>query len=183
MSEAGPSNMVPGKFIALAPKFQHNKKAGEAILVSNFLVTFNTNIRFNDEDEILEELSRPLYRMCEVLFGDSDGLRRFVQFGRRGDRGADGKFEFILEDTIYWNTQNVVDFRVTASVEVGHNARGKRLHCHLAIKIRHRSHIRLDREKILRMANQYLEEVNYPYPIKHMNIRVLPLSAEDYLDK
>ena len=174
---------VPGQFIKLKPKFEHNKKGEGAILVSNFLVTLNTNARMTAEDKDLEAESIPLYNMAEVVFGDGEKLAHIVDFGRRGPRGVGGKFTFINDESINWNLDTVVDYRVTVGVEIGHNARGKRLHAHVVVKIRHKSFIRLDKDEILKRVNSYLETVGYKYPIKHINIRVTPPSAEDYLNK
>lgn len=176
-------DQVPGQFTALTPRFEHDKKGKNTVLVSNFLITLNTNVRFEEGDKRLEEASGPLVKMAEQVFGNSNGLREIVVFGTRGPRGAGGGFTFIPDSSVKWGIDTIADFRTTAGVEIGHNARGKRLHLHVALKIRHRSYIRLDKNKILKRANEELESLGFPYPIKHVNIRVTPPTAEDYLDK
>jgi hypothetical protein len=152
-------------------------------MVSNFLITMNTNVRFEQDDALLEKHSEPLYGMAEALFGDGTAISRFVEFGSRGARGPGGKFTFVPTHGTIWSTESIVDYRVTVGVEVGHNVRGKRLHLHVALKIRHHSYIRLDRDKILAQANAALKARDFPFPIKHLNIRVTPPTAEDYLMK
>lgn len=172
---------VPGEFTALTPKFDHNKKT-KGVKTSNFIITLNTNVRFDSGDQALEELSVPLYQMAKTVFGTSDALSQIVLFGKRGPRGAGGGFTFIpgLDS---WSPELVVNFKTTAGVEIGHNSRGKRLHLHVALKIRHKSFIRLDKDEILERANRELESLGFPHPIKHLNIRVTAPTAEDYLDK
>jgi hypothetical protein len=172
---------IPGSFKTIKSHFGKDKKR-DGIKVSNFLVTLNTNARFDATDKALEALSEPLNNMAEVLFGSSDSLRKVVLFGSRGPRGPDSKFKFVKGGP-GWGPETVESFDVTAGVEIGHNARGRRLHVHVAVKIRHHSYIRLDKDRILSDANAYLASVNFAYPIKHLNIRVTPPSAEDYIDK
>jgi hypothetical protein len=173
---------VPGQFVALAPKFTHDKKGSSAIKSSNFLITFNTNVRFAPDDRALDELSLPLYNMAECIFGDGEKLAKVVDYGLPGAR-VGGKTPFIKDPNIVWGLDTMVDYKVTAGVEIGHNARGQRLHMHVVVKLRHKSYVRLNKDAILEHANRYLKEVGFQYPIKHMNIKVTPPSAEDYLDK
>lgn len=174
---------VKGSFEKLKPRFHHDKLGRNAMLVSNFMVTFNTNVRFNENDAELEQRSEPLYDMAQELFDGSDRMRRFVKFGTQGDKDPKtGKRTFIENDT-QWDADTVVDYKITASVEVGHNSRGSRLHMHVGIKIRHHAYIRLDPDEIMEEANSYLDSVGFPYPIKHLNISVKPPSVEDYLNK
>jgi hypothetical protein len=173
---------VSGGFSRIDPDLTHDKHGPMSSNVSNFLISMNTNVRIRAESADLPRLTEPLYQMCEHLFGASATVSQFVQFGRRGPMDR-GKRTFVPDPTILWSPETVRDFKSVAGVEVGHNLRGQRLHCHCAVKIRHYSFIRLDKDKILAAANEFLESVGYPYPIVHINIRVLPPSIEDYLDK
>lgn len=170
---------MPGTFETVAPRFEHDKRGDGTIRVSNFLITLNTNVRFSSDSRELEDLSEPMYRMAEMLFGDGEKIARFVIFGVKAGRGA----EFVPDPSIHWNTNTIVDYKVKAGVEIGHNKMGSRLHMHIALKIRHRSYIRLNKDLILQEANRILEMLGFPFPIKHINIRVMPGSPEDYLDK
>eukprot|EP00727_Mastigamoeba_balamuthi_P004437 m51a1_g13992 hypothetical protein (248) ;mRNA; f:1056578-1057747 len=99
---------VRGTFEWINPWFMHNKLGRDMILVSNFMLMMNMNVRLaGTSDAELEALSEPLYNMAQEMF---DGT---------------------------WGTELVVDYKVTASAEIGHNTRGSRLHMHVGIKIRH----------------------------------------------
>eukprot|EP00727_Mastigamoeba_balamuthi_P000691 m51a1_g10619 hypothetical protein (423) ;mRNA; r:57479-59030 len=155
---------VRGTFERINPRFTHNKLGRDAILVSNFMLTMNTNVRLaGTSDAELEALSEPLYNMAQEMFDGSERLSRFVQFGTQGGRDPlTNKYVFLPDPTRTWGTELVVDYKVTASAEIGHNTRGSRLHMHVGIKIRHHSYVKLDRDLIFEEANRFLESVDYP---------------------
>jgi hypothetical protein len=173
---------VPGEFTRLSPRFEHDKKA-EGVRASNFLVTLNTNVRFEDQDDQLETLSETLYEMADYVFSTGDKLAEITEFGIKGTAKG-GKAQFVKGFTnASFEPPWIVSFRVQAGVEVGHNSRGKRLHMHVSVKILHKAFIRLNKDRILEKANQFLEARGFKYPIRNIHIRVTPPSAEDYLLK
>jgi hypothetical protein len=172
---------VPGSFQRIAPRFEHDKKGPERTKVSNYLITLNTNVRFDDKDSELERISQPLYEMAEFIFGTSEHLSEIVEFGIKGTPKG-GKTQFVRGHTAAeWDPRWIQAFRVQAGVEVGHNAKGKRLHIHISLKIVHHAFIRLNRNLILEKANQFLSQTDFKFPIKHIDIKVAPPSPEDYL--
>lgn len=134
--------------------------------VSNFLVTMNTNVRFESADDI-HQWTGELYKMGEHLFGDADKVGKFVTFPHGGE----------------WDERHIVSVDSTMKVEIGHNKMGQRLHIHGTVKIRHHSFIHLDIRAIKEAANEYLTDVGYPFLIRHINVRAGRPSFEDYLDE
>jgi hypothetical protein len=156
--------MVQGALVRMTPGTS-NKKGPLRTRVSNFMITFNTNQRYQGEDEDFGEYSTPLYDMAEAMFGNEETLKQFVVFPRGGE----------------WNDDNIISFRVTTRAELGHNLRGSRVHFHVGIKILHRSFIQLDPVKIKEMSNIALAAMNFRTPIRYVHISVLRPDIEDYL--
>lgn len=185
MAEEGAPE-VGFKFKRIAPRFELDKKSAAAVKVSNFMITLNTNSRIGEEldNDAVEALTTPMYDMAEALFGSPRLVSRFVQFGRMSDATAadTGKRTFEVDEGIEFNNETIYDVNVTAGVEIGHNAMGKRLHMHIGLRVRHRSCVHLDHDKIQEMANDELERSGFMYPIQYVSIRTGKPSFEDYLD-
>ena len=92
--------------------------------VSNFLITMNTNVRFADDLEAMGH-SGGLYTMGEAMFRDAETVGKYVLFPKGGQ----------------WDGQHIVSVDSASKVEVGHNQKGRRLHLHATVKIRHHSFI------------------------------------------
>eukprot|EP00727_Mastigamoeba_balamuthi_P014711 m51a1_g9866 hypothetical protein (340) ;mRNA; f:64934-67788 len=71
---------VRGTFERINPQFTYNKLGRDAILVSNFMLTMNTNVRLaGTSDAKLEALSEPLYNMAQEMFDRNLSLQEFHQ--------------------------------------------------------------------------------------------------------
>eukprot|EP00727_Mastigamoeba_balamuthi_P005341 m51a1_g14805 hypothetical protein (250) ;mRNA; r:575217-577780 len=79
---------VRGTFEHINPRFTHNKLSRDAILVSNFMITMNMNVR---------------------LAGTSDAE---LEFGTQGGRDLlTNKYMFLPDPTRAWGTELVVDYK------------------------------------------------------------------------
>lgn len=178
--------MVKGKFKVIPANLGHIKAGESAHLVSNFLITMNTNVRVpaNDRERVSREYIPALEEAAQRLFSDEEDLQKFVVFGRPKHKEKGGRsYGFVPDPSIQWSDDTVVNFESMAHVEVGHNKQGQRLHLHVALKIRHHSRIRIDGIRLQEMANDVLKELGFPFTIKYTHISTSPPTPEDYLTK
>lgn len=180
MSGDGRDDDVPVSFTSVEPNFESaaDKHGAGRRHFSNFLVTLNTNHSFEDESvEQLTEMARTMTRAAQATFGDSRGLRRFVEFYNvTGPRQLDRVHD------IPWNRDTIASVSVRCRTEIGSNRRGKRLHTHLAIKIVHYTYIRLDPQAMKTAMSETLQGMDFPYPIKYCNVRSHGMTPDDYLN-
>lgn len=136
--------------------------------VSNFHVTLNTNIRIDEDLTPESRLVRVLQDTANQVFGEEGHFTNFVQFPKGG----------------MWNVENIIGLDVVTGVEVGtDDAHGRRLHLHVQFKVRHRSYLRLDGEKIKSEMNIMLNRNAYPHPIAYVHITVHKPELIDYIGK
>lgn len=146
--------------------------SADAERVSNFFITMSTNVRMTDEEAV--EHVEGLQQMSERLFSDQTRLEGIIKYKTYEDD------EYLTDDEASWD-RDIISSEVISKVEVGHMKQGSRLHLHVGLKIWHKSYISLDRAKMLEDANECLEGIGYPYPIKYLNIKVKQPTTEDYL--
>ena len=132
------------------------------IRTSNFLITFNTNIRFTNEEAI--EYAPKLYELAEALFGSDENMRNAIKF-------LDGKDYDAIESV-----------KVTSKVEVGQNSLGSRLHLHVGLKIRHNSKIHIDVDRLYFDSNTFLENNDFPFPIVNIHVSAHKADVQDYIE-
>jgi hypothetical protein len=167
-------NLAPQRNIRAVSEEESNP--ARRIHVSNFSVTMSTN-RVVPGDEIHEDDIAMLQGVCDYVFGEHMG--DIVQFYEAGPDPSD----FTLDETTPISELLPDGSRIAAIsvVEVGTTKHGRRLHTHTAIGVRHRGKMRLNREKIIELANEYLEQRGYPDRIKYLHITARGPTAQDYV--
>ena len=136
----------------------------------------NTNVRFEGSEEELRALAPTLYQMMEVVINTEENLREIIQYGEPGPGGRG----FVPTDKDHFD--KVIAFEAGGGVEVGHNKRGKRLHVHADLKIKHTTLIRIDPVKLKRLANEVLADLGFPWPIQHVNIKFHGVTPSEYIN-
>lgn len=143
--------------------FKIEKPGSRRVRTSNFLITMNTNIRFDPEEA--HTYAPKLYELADGLFGSDENIRRYVKFLDGGD----------------WSM--IESMELTSKVEIGRNSRGSRLHLHVGLKIRHHSKIHLDPDHLIFDANTMLPDLDFPFPIQNIHISAHKADIMDYLMK
>jgi hypothetical protein len=173
--------MVKGGFVRL-PLDKRNKKEGPKR--STFLITLNTNTRIDGDSAVADTFAEALNDMTEAVMGSESVLKRFVYFIKRPQGGG---FQPERDESMSW-IRDVEDFRVIAKPEIGYNAKGKRLHLHVIVKMTHNGYVRLDKKAIDSAANDWIAQYNEGKEykdrlptIKYSHIKASNLSAEDYV--
>lgn len=153
---------------------KHSGDAGDEdrLRVSNFHVTMSTNVVMSEAEAASQ--APMLEDMLRWLFTDLDNMDDIVDFKYYDDG------DYVVDEEMTWDEAPIVEASCVSTVEVGHMARGSRLHMHVAFKVWHRTIISLNREGILERANDYLESHDYPHTVKYLNIAVRGPTAEDY---
>lgn len=141
------------------PKEQRVKHSG-------FLITVNTNFRPRSNDESWAMGYRLENAMRSML--THQGLSKIITFQGEGHSYSD---------------RYVKDVKAQFAVEVGHQAKGTRIHSHTLLHIAHMSHIRLS---IPAIKQHVISSINDPR-IKsvYVNIRMVrnDRNLEEYLKK
>lgn len=144
-------------------------------MVSNFLITINTNYRPYEDSENYQEVSRRLANFVDGLFtgGDPERVKSVLRFLPPYASDANSPFWTYIERA-----------RVLASgIEVGNDPRGQRVHAHIQWQVTHRTKIHIDRVALRDMAQA---AINHPL-VKGMFVHVRaegdPQNAIDYVNK
>lgn len=139
---------------------------------SNFLLTWNTNYRPKNREEI-ESLADGLVDKIDAFFADH--LKECVQCVDKN-----GSLHPITDSE--WSS-GIYHVRVTSHPEVGSNFKyGARFHIHSEVYFLHSLKLRMDPKLLKDLFNKSLEGTNLPQ-IKYLNIQIGKISAEDYLMK
>lgn len=150
------------------------------VLYSNFLLTLNTNIRV--EPEKLDESVKMLYAMGRNLMFEEGGVERFVKMGEKpADVDRKNKHVFRENSALKYEDVMMEAPKIKSRVEIGQNARGKRLHMHFYIGMVHKKYMQLNRDKILQYANDFLRKEKSDLRIYHIDIKGTPLTLEEYV--
>jgi hypothetical protein len=124
---------------------------------SCYLITYNPNIsRFQDDDADLEEQQEILSDACESLL---QNIEQYVKFGHEGHA---------------WSTDVIENVSCDFVVERG--KKKQQLHCHMLVKISHRSKVSLDYQKIKQTLNQEIGVES-----AYMNAKLVRATSDDYL--
>jgi hypothetical protein len=124
---------------------------------SGYLITISTNVRPKNDREA-EEVSDCLRDTLEELL-EAEGLREVIDFRKRGH-----KFTSDFVDDV--NSEFVI--------EIGRMPRGRRVHAHVLIMIKHRSNLRLDYTKLRNFINRALGDGRCSQFVKaYVNVRLL----------
>lgn len=180
-----------------------DKHGGERYRFSNFLITLNTNVRFEDSDADLTEYAQTFGEAVEIVCANFD---RYIMFRKvdhdDGDRpvfadpeplvdshgepvyakSGKQKLKYPEADDMFYNADTVPKILVDIKPEKGVNARGQRLHVHLAARIKHKGYIWIRRDEFLESVNRALASKDFPWPVKHMDIKVHDMHVVDYLE-
>ncbi len=180
-----------------------DKHGPNAYRFSNFLITLNTNVRFEDKDEDLVEYAKTFAECVEVVCSNFD---RYIMF-RKVDSEVDGRVVFAdpepmvdvhgepvynkngkqkmkhqESEDLFYGPDTVPKVLIDIKPEKGVNSRGQRLHVHIAARIKHKGYIWVRRDEFLNAVNAMLKSRDFPWPVKHIDIKVHDLAVVDYLD-
>lgn len=171
---------------------------------SNFLITLNTNVRFEESDADLTEYAQTFGRSVEIV---CNNFNRYIMFRKVDHVSEDGRATFAdpepavdehggpiynqngkqkmtypeSEDTFY-SADTVPKIMVDIKPEKGVNSKGQRLHVHIAARIKHKGYIWIRRDAFLKGVNDSLQAQGFPWPVKHMDIKVHDMNVLDYLE-
>lgn len=112
---------------------------------SGYLITVSTNIRPKNDAEA-EEVSECLRETLEELL-EAEGLREVIDFRKRGHR---------------FTSDFVDDVNSEFVIEIGRMPRGRRVHAHVLLLIKHRSNLRLNYNKLRAFINDTLGDGRCP---------------------
>ena len=175
--------------IRVVPFSAEDKKGPKAYRFSNFNITMNTNRRFDEGAGEMTDHAATLSHAAETV---CDNIDRHLFFRGLAHPVRDGEAPVFAEPAegepysrdpdLTWNVDNIPGVKVVVRSEIGHNARGKRLHVHVALKIKHVSYMWLDKDSFLDSMNVTLGQLGFDFPIKYIHVQARPMSPEDYLD-
>jgi hypothetical protein len=133
---------------------------------SSFLVTTNTNYRPSTDAESYE-MGAKLEAALKEAFTQK-GFAHFVKF---------------LEPGHSWTPQFIKDVNVKFAVELGHDQRGRRIHAHSLIHIKHRSKIRIDTGKLKSLLTELMGDAKMKNMYINVRIVTTDRNLEEYLSK
>lgn len=131
---------------------------------SKFHVIANTNIR-PKTTETAKEYARILENVAEPLLSDSDVIGRFM----------------LLLDGAQWSPDVITSIECTHGVELGQLPKGRRIHMHIVLDIKHYSKLRVDPKKFKEVFNEFLQ--GEPLSISYVHVTVEKNSMTDYAMK
>jgi hypothetical protein len=180
-----------------------DKHSEDRYRFSNFLLTLNTNVRFEESDETITRYAEEFAMGVEVVCNNFD---KYIMF-RRVDHMEDGRVVFadpepLLDEhgtpvysktgkqvmkqpeseDLFYSSETVPKILIDVKPEKGVNSRGQRLHVHIAVRIQHKGYIWVRKDAFFKAVNRTLAARGFPFPVKHFTIRVHQMSAMDYLE-
>lgn len=180
-----------------------DKHGPNAYRYSNFLITLNTNVRFEDNDSDLTEYAKTFGMCVEIV---CNNFNRYIMFRKVDDDSGDRvvfadpepmvdshgepvlnkngkqKMKYPEADDMFYGAETVPKILIDIKPEKGVNARGQRLHVHIAARIKHKGYIWIRRDEFLKSVNDTLKSHDFPWPVKHIDIKVHDMTVVDYLD-
>lgn len=133
------------------------EKRPDKIVHSQWLLTYNPNIsKFQDDDPQLKEQEDILAEACENLLQNID---QYVKFTPEGHS---------------WSTDVIESTNCDFVVERG--GKKKMLHCHMLVKISHRSKISLDYQAIKKKLCEDIGVEN-----AYINAKLVRASSDEFL--
>lgn len=175
-------------------KYRPNVLEDDSWVVSQFLITYNTNRPENDEAK--SQLASLHTRMTTRLSLWKEVVK-IAPVGRSYHPKEAGRHETLERTEAIPESANLRDevrkgFAVTVkAVEMETGPDRKRLHGHCLVKIRHKSRLHIDTKRFKSVMNAELEEVGSdkgaePIRIEYVNVKWIPhhsYAVKKYVEK